>query len=66
MNRRDGKEVAIKVIDLEESDDDLDDIQKEISVLSRLSCPQLMLLLLLCQGSRLVHCHGIARWQVVL
>ena len=35
-------EVAIKVIDLEESDDDLDDIQKEISVLSRLSCPQLM------------------------
>ncbi|XP_058779617.1 uncharacterized protein LOC131653481 isoform X3 [Vicia villosa] len=39
FDRELNKEVAIKVIDLEESEDDIDDIQKEVSVLSQCRCP---------------------------
>ncbi|GAU44953.1 hypothetical protein TSUD_100250, partial [Trifolium subterraneum] len=39
FDRELNKVVAIKVIDLEESEDDIDDIQKEISVLSQCRCP---------------------------
>jgi serine/threonine-protein kinase 24/25/MST4 len=34
LNQRTGELVAIKVLDLEASDDDMDEIQKEIAVLS--------------------------------
>lgn len=37
-----GNQVAIKLIDLEDAQDDIDEIQKEIAVLSRIQCPQLV------------------------
>jgi len=39
VNKQTGEEVAIKLIDLEVADDEIDDIQKEISVLSDCDCP---------------------------
>lgn len=40
--RKDGKQVAIKIIDLEESKDDVQTICREITTLVSSSCPQLI------------------------
>jgi len=40
--RDDGDVVAIKIIELEEMADEIEDLQAEIGVLSQASCPQLI------------------------
>ncbi|KAJ5178140.1 uncharacterized protein N7500_000839 [Penicillium coprophilum] len=75
LDRRTGESVAIKIIDVENAEDDVDDIIKEIAILSELKSPyvtkyhgsylkgsHLWIIMEFCAGGS---CHGLLRPGVI-
>jgi serine/threonine protein kinase len=75
VDRRTGEAVAIKIIDVENAEDDVDDIIKEIAILSELKSPyvtkyhgsylkgsNLWIIMEFCSGGS---CHGLLRPGVI-
>ncbi|KAJ5180513.1 hypothetical protein N7492_003723 [Penicillium capsulatum] len=75
VDRRTGESVAIKIIDVENAEDDVDDIIKEIAILSELKSPyvtkyhgsylkgsNLWIIMEFCSGGS---CHGLLRPGVI-
>ncbi|CAG8283383.1 unnamed protein product [Penicillium salamii] len=75
VDRRTGESVAIKIIDVENAEDDVDDIIKEIAILSELKSPyvtkyhgsylkgsHLWIIMEFCSGGS---CHGLLRPGVI-
>ncbi|KAJ5399979.1 hypothetical protein N7465_010468 [Penicillium sp. CMV-2018d] len=75
LDRRTGESVAIKIIDVENAEDDVDDIIKEIAILSELKSPyvtkyhgsylkgsNLWIIMEFCAGGS---CHGLLRPGVI-